>query len=346
MTVIPARQADHFLRTFDARVQAILVFGPDAGLVSERARAAAQRLADASTPPGEILRIEDTDLESDPGRLAVELQTVAMFGGRKVVRTTVSRRVTVHALSPLLERGAIAGALVVEAGNLKPDDPLRAMFERSDWAAAIACYADDEQSLDAVVRQALGAAKLDIAPDARQLLVSRLGADRALSRGEIEKLVLYGRGKTRIEVDDVNAVVGDASELTLDKIVFAAASGDGAQALFECDRALASGESAQTIVSAAQRHFQRLHRLRTATDAGRPLEDALRQLKPPVYFKQKARLEVQWRMWSRERLDEALSRIARAAKMARRNSALESALTERLLLELASLVATARARRS
>jgi DNA polymerase-3 subunit delta len=346
MTVIPARQADHFLKTFDARAQAILVFGPDAGLVSERARAAAQRLADASTPPGEILRIEDTDLESDPDRLAVELLTLAMFGGRKVVRTTASRRVTAQALRPLLEPGAIAGALVVEAGNLKPDDPLRALFERSDWAAAMACYADDQQSLDAVVRQALAAARLDIAPDARQLLVSRLGADRALSRGEIEKLVLYGRGKTRIEVDDVNAVVGEASELTLEKVVFAAASGDAGQALFECDRALAAGENAQTIVSASQRHFQRLHRLRAATDAGRSLEDAFRQLKPPVYFKQKTRLEVQWRMWNRERLDEALSRIARTAKMARRNSALESALTERLLLELASLVATAGARRS
>jgi DNA polymerase III subunit delta len=345
MTVITARQADSFLRTFDPRFQAILLFGPDAGLVSERARAAAQRLADASTPPGEILRIEDSDLESAPDRLVVELQTVAMFGGRKVVRTTASRRVTAQALNPLLKPGVMAGALVLEAGSLKADDPLRALFEKPDWAAAIACYADDEQSLDAVVRQALAAAKLDIAPEARQLLVSRLGADRALSRGEIEKLVLYARGKPRIEVDDVDAVVGDASELTLDKIVFAAASGDGGQALFECDRALSSGENAQTVVSATQRHFQRLHRLRAATDAGRPLEDALRQLRPPVYFKQKARLELQCRMWNRERLDEALSRIARTAKMARRNATLESALTERLLLELASLVATTRAHR-
>jgi DNA polymerase-3 subunit delta len=345
MTVVTARQADSFLKTFDSRFQAILVFGPDAGLVSERARAAARRLAEASTPPGEVLRIADTDLESDPDRLVVELRTMAMFGGRRVVRTTAGRRVTAQALTPLIEPGAMAGALVVEAGNLKTDDPLRALFEKSERAAAVACYVDDQRDLEAVVREALRAAKLDIAPEARQLLVSRLGADRALSRGEIEKLVLYARGKTRIEVDDVDAVVGDASELTLDKIVFAAASGDGGQALFECDRALSSGEDAQTVVSATQRHFQRLHRLRAATDAGRSFDDALWQLKPPVYFKQKTRLELQCRMWSKERLDEALSRITRTAKMARLSSGLEAALTERLLLELASLVAADRARR-
>jgi DNA polymerase-3 subunit delta len=345
MTVITARHADSFLKTFDSRFQAILVFGPDAGLVSERARAAAQRLAEATAPPGEILRIEDADLETDPDRLVVELRTVAMFGGRKVVRTTASRRVTVQAIKPLLEPGVLAGALVVEAGNLKPDDALRALFERSDRAAAIPCYADDDQGLDAMVRQALAAAKLDIAPEARRLLVSRLGADRALSRGEIQKLVLYARGKTRIEVDDVDAVVGDASELTLDKIVSAAASGNAAQALFECDRALSAGESAQIVVAAAQRHFHRLHRLRAAIEAGRSLEDALRQLRPPVYSKQKDRLELHCRMWNKERLDEALSRIAETAKLARRNAALEAAFTERLLLDLASLAARGGAHR-
>ena len=339
MTVIKPRQADSFLKTIDDRFQAILVFGPDAGLVSERARTAAQRLAEACRPPGEILRIEDTDLESDPDRLAVELQTIAMFGGRKVVRTTASRRVTAQTLKSLLEPGAMAGALVVEAGNLRADEALRALFEKSDRAAAIACYADDEQDLGSVIREALAAAKIDIAPEARQLLLSRLGADRALSRGEIEKLALYVRGKNRIEVDDVEAVVGDASELTLDRIVLAAATGDGGRALFECDRALASGENAQTVISAVQRHFQRLHRLRTAIDTGRSLEDVLRQLRPPVHFKQRAQLEVQCRSWTKERLDDALSRVARAAKSARRNSTLESALTERLLLELASLVA-------
>ena len=51
-------------------------------------------MAARENPPGEIIRIEDGDLEDDPDRLAVELQTMPMFGGRKVVRTTTSRRIT------------------------------------------------------------------------------------------------------------------------------------------------------------------------------------------------------------------------------------------------------------
>ncbi len=84
----------------------------------------------------------------------------------------------------------------------------------------------------------------------------------ALSRAEIDKLALYAAGAGTITVEHIEAIVGDASELTIDRIVEAAATGDTATALAECDRAVASGESAQTVVLAAQRHFLRLHRAR------------------------------------------------------------------------------------
>ena len=37
--------------------------------------------------------------------------------------------------------------------------------------------------------------------------IARLGADRALSRAEIEKLALFAQGKPRIEIEDVDAIV-------------------------------------------------------------------------------------------------------------------------------------------
>lgn len=337
MVAVKAPQADAFLAKLDPRIVAVLVFGPDAGLVTERARKAASALAARDDPPGEILRIEDPDLEQDPDRLTVELQTVAMFGGRKIVRTTASRRVTVNLLKPLLQPGALAGALVVEAGNLRADEALRKLFEATAHAAAVPCYADEARDLDGVIRAELTAAGLSITPAARQLLVSRLGADRALSRGEIEKLALYVTGKTTIDVDDVEAIVGDASELTVGAIVMAATSGNTARALSELDRAVAAGESPQGMIVVLQRHIQRLHRLVTAQEAGRSFDDAARGLRPPLFFKEKPQIEAQCRQWDARRLTQALALIAAAAKDARLSTALETTLAERMLLNVAML---------
>jgi DNA polymerase-3 subunit delta len=315
----------------------VLFYGSDGGLVAERAAQLARGLAARDSPPGEILRLDDASLEEDPDRIFVELQTAPMFGGRKVVRAAAGRRVTAAALKPLVEGGDLMGTLIVEAGNLRPDDALRALFEKSQAAAAVACFPDEARDLDAVVREVFAGRGTQITPEARRLLLARLGADRALSRSEIDKLALYAHGKSVIDEEDVEAAVGDAAELALDRIVMAAGSADVAAALAECDRSIAAGESAQAIIAALQRHFLRLHRMRGALDAGRSMDDVLRTLRPPPHFKQRDALEQQGRGWSAARLGAALARIAEAAKAARLNSALEATLAERLLLDLARI---------
>lgn len=335
MTAIKTYQADQFLKTLDSRYRAILVYGPDSGAVAERARTAARRLAAISEPTGEILRIEDADLEQSPDRLLVETQTIPMFGGPKVVHTRASRRVNADALRPLLEEGALAGALVVEAENLRTTDALRQLFEKSPRAAAIACFPDEARDIETIVRDTLQEASASITREARQMLVSRLGADRAMTRGELEKLVLYARGKTQIEVDDVEAIVGDASELAIDKVVFATATGEADRALAEYDRVVTSGSNPQSVIAALQWHFQRLHRLRTAVESGGSLDQVVRQFRPPLPPKVRQALEAQCRLWPASKLVGALSQIAESLKRARLNDALESAMTERLILDLA-----------
>lgn len=344
MVAVKAHQAQAFLAAKELRQRAVLFFGSDAGLVAERALAFARAAAAKFSPPGELLRIDDADLDSDPDRLITELKTVAMFGGPKVVRVQAGRRINAAMLKSLVDGSDLEGVLIVEAGNLKPDEGVRPLFEKSASAAAVACYSDGAQDLEALVRDVLGEAGLKIAADARDALVDRLGADRALSRGEIEKLALYAQGKGQIEIDDVDAVVGDVSELALDRISNAAALGQTGRALEECVRAVTAGESPQAIVIAVQRHFFRLHRVKAALDRGRSLDDALREIRPPLHFKQKDAFAVQLRLWTLPRLGEALKRIATGAKAARLASALEEPLVERMVLGLSMLAHDGRAR--
>jgi len=350
MVAVKTHQAEAFLKGFEKPAanlpSAVLLYGTDAGLVAERAAALARRLSERENPPGEILRMDDASLDEDPGRLAVELQTAPMFGGRKIVRASTGRRINAAMLKPLVDGGGLQGFLIVEAGNLRPDDALRSLFEKTADAAAVACFPDETRDLEGVIRDVLAAAKLQITPDARALLVARLGADRGLSRAEVEKLALYALGKGTIEESDVETAVGDAAELALDRIVMAVASGRVAAAVSECDRSIAGGEDAQTVILALQRYFLRLHRTRSALDAGRTMDDALRQLKPPPHFKQKDAFERQCRDWSLTRLNAALAAIAVAAKRARLNSALDSVLAEHLLLDLGALARAPTAERA
>lgn len=337
MVAVKTHQAQAFLAAVERLPPAVLLYGTDAGLVAERASQLAKRLAERETPPGEVLRIDDDSLEADPDRIHVELRTPPMFGGRKIVRAPAGRRVTAALIEGLVKEGGLEGYLIVEAGSLRPDDAMRALFERSPAAAAVACFPDEARDLDAIIRETLAAGGTEITTDARRLLIARLGADRGLSRAEIDKLALYAHGKAAIDEADVEAAVGDAAEQALDRVVMAVASGRGAAALVECDRSVAAGEDPQAVIAAVQRHFLRLHRLRTALDAGRSMDDAIRGLRPQPHFKQRDALEAQARAWSAAGLAAALARIAAAAKAARLGADLGGLLAERLLIDLAEM---------
>ncbi|MGB4864883.1 MAG: DNA polymerase III subunit delta [Hyphomicrobium sp.] len=343
MVAIKAPQAAAFLKAPPSTLSAVLFFGSDPGLVNERGQALAQLLAAREDPVGEVLRLDEADLEEDSGRVGVELQTRPMFSGRKILRITAGRRINAQYLKPILEQAPLEGFLIVEAGNLKTDDALRTLFEGQPALAAVACYPDSAADLDGLIKDVLTAHKMRITNDARTLLQTRLGADRALSRAEIEKLALYALGAGEITADDVEAIVGDAADLALERIAEAAAHGRAAIAVSDFGRAIASGESAQAIILIMQRYFMKLHRVRAELDSGRSLDDALRSLRPALHFKQRDAFAAQVRSWSRAALDQALQRIAETAKAARLSSNLEDTLAERLVLALSAMAGPANA---
>ena len=339
MTAIKPQQTATFLKTPPGDLTAALFHGSDPGLVSERSAALAKVLAARENPPGEILKIDDSELDEDPGLLETELQTRPMFSGRRIVRAIAGRRISAQLLKPLLASAPLEGLLIVEAGNLKADDALRALFEGHASCYAVPCYPDSAADIDNPISEVLTSFKLSIDGDARDLLQSRLGADRALSRSEIEKLALYCLGRSQITFEDVDMLVGDAAGLAIERIAEAVADGRTKSAVSDFGRALASGENAQMIIGVLQRYFQKLHRVRSDVDAGQRLDDALKYLRPPLFFKQKDIFARQVRSWTRGQLDQALRRISDAAKTARLSSHLEDVIAERLILALASMAA-------
>ncbi len=148
-------------------------------------------------------------------------------------------------------------------------------------------------------------AKLSIAPDARAALVSLIGGDRQASRSEIRKLALYAHGKERVTLDDVVAVVADASALALDAVVDAAFAGRAPETESQFSKALSAGTSSGTIMSWALRYVTQLHKARVSLDAGDDAYAAMRSFVPPIHFRREAMVQTALKTWTAPRLQRA-----------------------------------------
>lgn len=333
MVAHKASAVPRFLKSPDPNCRAVLVYGPDAGLVSERAAALTKTFARRQGADAEVIRLDDRDFAEDPARLDVELRTQPMFASAKVVRVTAGSRLDVPSLKALLAEPS-DNALIVEAGNLRPDSGLRKLFEKLPDAAALPCYAD-ERDLAAVIDAELAEAGLAIDRETKTYLMSRLGADQAMSRTEVAKLALYARGAGKVTHDDIAAVVGDAAEIALENFVYAASGGEAKDALRELQRLAAAGTDRATAMSALARHFTRLHQV--ASREGN-LDEAVRTLRPPLHYKRRDAFAAHCRKWGAKRLASALPLIQETIRRSRRSPDLDSAFAERLLLTLTSKV--------
>jgi DNA polymerase-3 subunit delta len=225
--------------------------------------------------------------------------------------------------------------VIIEAGDLKKSSPLRALCEKAKSAATLPCYVDGERDLAKLIDEEMRASELTLAPDARAMLLSLLGGDRLASRNEIGKLALYARGKSRVELDDVNAVVADASALALDGVLDAAFAGKTADVETEFFKARAGGSSPAAIISAAIRHVANLHKMSLAIETGDSLEFAMQRGAPPVHFSRQKLVGEGLRLWSPVRFARAMTQLAEASLDARRNAPLAEAIAQRTLLSLA-----------
>ena len=301
-----------FLRRPDPVIRAVLLYGPDAGLVRERAAALARTVCPDLQDPFRVADLIGPALAADPARLADEAAQISLMGGRRVVRV----REAGDAQAPLFGRflaDAPGDALVVvEAGELPGRSSLRRIFDDAPAAAAIGCYPDNARDLADLVREVCAAQRITISRDAVDFLVARLGGDRLLTRAELDKLTLYAGEGGRIGLDDARAVIADSAALSLDDALLAGAEGDAAA----LDRALArvfqEGESPVTVIRALLRHLQRLHLLTLRVEGGESIDAAIRGARPPIFFKEQDSWRRQLQRWNEKRLRAALDRIAEA----------------------------------
>lgn len=335
MVALKKAEIEPYLARPDPRRPVALIYGPDRGLVHERADALARAAAPEGADAFSVIALEGDAIAGDPGRLADEARTIGLFGGRRVIRLRAGARSLAEALKPLLAEPPQGSLVVIEAGDLRRNAPLRTLCEASPAVAVIPCYADSELDLARLIERTLEQAKIRIDPDAREALVSLLGADRLATRAELEKLVLYAGDGGRIGLDDVQAVIADASALALDDVADAAAAGEEETALAALEKTRAAGTAPATVIGNVIRHVAALHRLSLEIERGGGVSETVERAQPPIHFRRRKRIERALARFGPPALAETLIALGQGSLAVRRQPALADAIVERAILQLA-----------
>ena len=240
---LASARVDAFLRRPDPEIRAVLLYGPDAGLVRERADALGRTVSEDLRDPFRVADLTGAAIAADPARLFDEAAQISLMGGRRLVRVREAGDAQSQAFARFLADPPSDGLVVVEGGDLPGRSSLRRAFDDAPRGVTIGCYPDSARDLAEVIRESLAAHRITASRDAVEFLVAHLGGDRLLTRSELEKLALYAGDGGRVELDDARVSIADSAALSLDDAVLAAAEGDAAALDRALGRVFQEGES-------------------------------------------------------------------------------------------------------
>ena len=335
MAEIKSHEFDGFLQKSARLYRIYLIYGPDRGLVSERAGMIAGKTGIDQNDPFSVTKLDVGDLQKEPGRLVDEAQSIGLFGGEKLiwVRGAANEKYLVDAVAFLSGASLDAASIIVEAGDLKKGSALRKTVEAARTAVAIPCYADDGRALNALIDNELSAEGLGITPAARQALVSLIGGDRIASRNEIRKLALYCRGMETVDDHHVTEIIGDASAISVDDAVDAILSGNSTNFLHAMQKITSSKTSVFLVLQACLRQFQLLDTMRAEMDEKRvPPAQIMQTQGRHLHFRRKPIIEQALKSWSADAITRETKRLQAAILQTRQRQILEDSIAMQTLL--------------
>jgi DNA polymerase-3 subunit delta len=338
LTAVRANEVEATLRRLDPRLLVILVYGPDTGLVAERAKRVAESGVTDPNDPFQLVRLDGDTVAGDPARLLDEAGTVALFGGQRMVWVRPTNRNIAPAVEPVLALEPGSARVVIEAGDLAKTSPLRVLCERSARALALPCYADEGRDLGTVVDETLRGAGLTIGREARQALLAGLGGDRLATRNELAKLLLYVHGRNEVTLDDIDQALSDVSALASDAAVDAAFSGDMAAADQALRRSFAEGAAPGSVLAGALRHALTLLPYRAQVERGERLDEVMRGWRG-LHFRRQDAVRRHLATWNTLSLRALVGRLQEAVLATRRQADMAEAIASRALIDVAARAA-------
>ncbi len=339
MKITAPAAAAAFVKKPDAAARIILMYGPDSGLARERLDALARGFAPDLDDPFRVTRLAGPSLTEDPQRLLDEAASPAFGGDRRLVLVTRTPDSVAPIVATLLERPAQLESCVIllEAGDLDKRSKLRAVVdEAGPVAVALPCYVEEGADMARTVATILAEENLAAPKEVVTTLAALLPPDRQAMRSELTKLALYVHGTGRVTLDDVHAVLDDATGAALDALLDAAMLGDVGRACATLERLLAEDTAPVALIRATQNHLVRLHAARGAKDAGARAEDAVKRLQPPVFWKRVPAVTRQVERWSLPALESVLTEALSVEVALKRTGSPDTLLISHFLMALAA----------
>ncbi len=324
--------------------KAILLFGPDQGLVTAAATTLRQATFQEEHADFDLEFFFGGDLNAE--RLVNSCQSYPFLASRRLVMLKDADQLAAaanQAILRYLKRPSPTTLLLVLAGNLETQNPLRKAFEASPDTWCMPFYALEGRELRQWLATQLQQEGFQAEEDALQYLCEHLAGDTRNSRQELEKLILFMGDQRRVRLEDALAMVGETTTHSGFGLAAAITAGQLKEALAILEKLLDSGEEPIALLGMISQRLRRVGLCGELLAQGREPKAVAAQLQ--IFWKEQAQVFAQSRTIPARTLADGLLYCLEADRQLKGGAATPippAQVMERLVMRLASRLGSRR----
>jgi DNA polymerase-3 subunit delta len=310
-----------------------LIYGPNEGLIRDHInKIKSDYLSDIDF---EEISLTGKSLDLNPDTLETSANSISMFNNYKLIILESFKEKHISELESVIHSAPAQTMLIVKADNLKKTSKLRKLFESNALCYALACYEDDAKSMMRLIDNFVNENNISINRDIKNYLMQTLSTDRMISFNELQKISLfYANADANPSLEEVKNLLNDTSSNNFQKMNESVMYGNMTKSSSIISKLLSEGNNPISILRSLINYLKRLQKVKVEMKKGINFDNAIKFLKPPLFWKDKDNFQQHCVRWPLNKIERNLSQLLDAEIDCKTNSKLSSILCERSILTI------------
>ena len=249
--------------------------------------------------------------KEDLSRIFIESSTPNIFGSKTFLCFHLnSEKISKEIISVISKETNKDLIVVLKCHQLGPRSPLRSFFEKNNYSISVACYEESESEKKTYIKNALQNEGLRVSESLINLLTNNLSNQRLEIKSELEKIIILNKSEPEKKfMHNTFSFIEDSLNNDDTRFIFSLASKEKKEFVKNYNKFTDYGSDNMKLITYLLEHFFRLLVIKIKIYEGVDVSIAMKQLRPPVFFKNLPEFKQQLKIFSTSELNLVIKKL-------------------------------------
>ena len=315
--------------------QSFLIYGPNEGLIRENIDILYKNFSKGADC--ERININGKQLDESISILNDEISTISLFSEKKFIVINSAKEKHISIIEDSLSLDFRNTCMVVKQDNLTKSSGIRKLYETSKNHFCLACYDDDIKTLSSLIEKFQKEHSITFDSDVKSFLLNNLSNDRMVIKNELEKILLsLSKDDRKVDIEKLRYILHDSAHTDFQQINNSILFGNTEKGSKSLEKLFNLGTNPVAILKSFNNYIMRIRLTQVELSKGKSFDEAIKILRPPVFWKEKSDFKRHCLMWPANVIENIINEVLSSEIKCMTNNVIAKEQCEKTLFGISS----------